>query len=477
MEAAADNQTAPEAANLSLRAMKWALGSVGVTGALYATGYIIEYAHQSLLGVVITKPLTIDYLLLGGTFFLDVWRDLIRLLRDILTDLPRRLWDHPLLTAAVLGGSLLLVVSARFLARRPRLLSRLHPFRRVRWWLGVLTVIILSVVEMFWLDWPLLPIDNLLIETATLDRHFNVRPELKPPVQHIWQLIVCSRITNDTEAKCGPRPDDYRRQLRDAFLLNFVLTLFLSLVGGLLAVKHNPNHRRPPALPFRVLRIVFRAILLLTLIHNIVALPYTYGKTIHSTDVREAILEYETGGDLDGLILAQDNRTITIFDTTHQQLLELSRTQVRHLRFLGTRTVPRIAFDRHTPDLSSRTRGYILQDTKGDLTVFDRDRRLMLQLPRSSMERLHSCGYAELREVRLAYETRKEEYRKAHAYILAENERSLILFEKSERQVWELPRERVRLAKVERLGDVLESHISFSYQRTPARSPGRAQGP
>ena len=60
---------------------------------------------------------------------------------------------------------------------------------------------------------------------------------------------------------------------------------------------------------------------------------------------------------------------------------------------------------------------------------------------------------------------------KVHGYIFSESERGTTLFHKNERQIWEIPRSRIKLTKVEGLGDVLSFHILQSYQTKGLTAP------
>ena len=330
----------------------------------YAIGFIIESAHQSLLGIPIEPGTGMVYLMTTGQFALDVSVLVLRWVADLFGRLSL-LWS----LTAVLGSGIALT-----------LLNRSHLLRNVRSsaadaWLQArakhrhvfnltrhpsiirasLMVIAFAVVAAYAL--PLVPLEDFLFR-ASFDAADGVKSGRAPwligeRAHRVYWDLVCSR--NASHSNCAQNERiRYKRRLENRLVIHFLFTAIVTLAGMCFLGRSRVGS---PVTEATTNRSLWDGVVAVALVLTGLTVPYAYGKMIKSTELPEVVVDCDKRANCPGIPV------------------------------------------------------------------------------------------------------RGNEGNELHAFILSQREKSVILWDKHLHYVWELPRENVRVTKIERLSDVLESRI------------------
>jgi hypothetical protein len=418
-----DGQPDGEGRSFFPRATTWLVTSIGLTGALYAVGYVIEASYQEFLGILTAPSGTLDYLLAAGEFALTVVRAFV----DLLLNLPRLGREQltftlvVILLAAVGLAVIAWLVFGGHARRAWHGASARHahywPSRRL-WLAASFVVMILSGFEMWWLAWPTLPIENVLVAKDLLRDRFGAdlfrppwvkspenapTPVVRARTLQIWKDIVCSRLESAPPGVCG------RRLFLESIFLTGVLTwLTVNLVlipGNRRGLAHSVSWDGGTGLA---------ALLLLgSMLVNVGSLLQAYSRIARPTEAREIVAQYQTGG--------------VIIRGTFQD---------------GPDSVVRL--------------------------VNRDDENRLWEIPRAQVRAIRRW---EDREGSVAYDPGGNIYDFVHGWLIADSDKRMTLFEKDLRLIWEIPRDKVRTLMVEQVSDVLNDHFRTSYQQTYPSEP------
>jgi len=404
---------------------------------LYSAGYIIEFAHHSLLGVIILDPTKTSYLWSGSNFFINT----IQMAGQHLISMPLGEWS------VVVGWSVVVaaVALAGWLAVRRFSSRRAMQTEVVRWryYSLVVAVLIVLLFKLWWFELPAAHIDGVI------GRSFS--PRIPPPanflfksqVDRFWESLVCARISAANLDECGDSAKA-TENLRGSYLLNALAAVVLLLLSVSLyrsaASRARGTERRSRAG-------VWLAVVVPML--GIVGTLFFYGRLIRNLDPsREVIVDYSSSGQLEGLLLDDSlgDERLRVLDEDTLEIWTVPLPAVAGLRHRGHRDVWRVRREDE-----SEFEGIEVAGWDG----------FMLELETLQKRRVRRSdtieASRELKEVMVDYRgTRHDEY---HGYVLAETDGFIYLFEKESGEIWELDRDHIRLMKVERLSDALDFHV------------------
>jgi hypothetical protein len=253
------------------------LAWLGAAGAIYTVGFIIEAAHQSLLGIALPADTT-GYIVEAGRLGLDILG---------LTLSPLFLWVP---VVAWLAGAGIVVVLAMKRIRRVQD-AILTP--ALVYTLGWLVVLVVSVVVTVAYGLPFVRIDNLLFRSLAKDFDKQGRLDVNSisfgwtgPIERrtvgIYQDLVCAQ---DASACGGAKVNTatYQERINKRFFWQVVLTGWVVLAGTL-HLGHRPNAPGQVATFTETVAICSMAVAVLMV-------PYVYGKTFRSRAVEEVIVD------------------------------------------------------------------------------------------------------------------------------------------------------------------------------------------
>lgn len=308
------------------------LTSTVATGIVYGTGYLVESGYERLLGAELHADVDRLYVLIAGKYFVAV-----------LTQVLQWIGDNP--GAFFLFASLsILFLAAYVLARRlsgwsfSLLAPKAHNYSIVSNVIALL-VLVAALCEMLYFDWP-----AIIINQGMLDPEISVQ-QLDAPygksflhdlVHDKWTSLVCARVRSlDT---CGKSREFYQNALRSNYLANLFVTSMVVWLGisvytarSRWLATHTAESRS--SIGARVLGgMVIGAIII-----DLILLPFVYGKSLHSTTVKEAKIylnypdietEKRNIREIHGFILADGPSGLTIFEKESYMLWQIPWSEV-----------------------------------------------------------------------------------------------------------------------------------------------------
>lgn len=305
-DAAKDTEARPRPASGSDGSWKWVTASIGVPAVLYAIGYVADYGQQDLLGVPLTTAAPTAYLLSAGRMFLD-----------LMTALQNQwipLAVLALVICAIAAG--LGAVAGAFLRRlgNPRVVLT----GGVWWGTVAASFIVLHLLVTAEFVRPALVLRNVLYRVSRVE-------DLSPQMQD----VICMRVI---VPGCSRAQASHQR----AVDLRFTAHVFLVIILGTASVSLATGRlRRADAGRRRSSSVVLAfggALLVLTVV-NALAVPYTYGKTVRSTPVKEVIVVYEDPeGDMTyphGLMLSETADEISFFHKERRLIFQVPRKAIK----------------------------------------------------------------------------------------------------------------------------------------------------
>jgi hypothetical protein len=292
--------------------MEWLISSVGIAGIFVASGYIVQSAQESLLGIDLGTHASVgDYSLLGARFFVDVFTVVYRRLAT-------RIW--PLLVLAAAGA-----FAAYILAKVRSKASRTGET-------VLLGLLALSLgVKWVYFDLPPGQIQDVLSTRVELQRAFRGSRVVAGRAEEAWEHFFCSRAATDVFGRqCGEEPEWHEAVLENTFLINVALT---TLLATLTIVTLRSAADAPERVPSAAL--LTRAAALAMLFVGLVALPYTYGKVIRSTRFSSVNIEFDVPSNTAAseryraaLLLSKTADDVTFWDKADDRVWEVPRAKV-----------------------------------------------------------------------------------------------------------------------------------------------------
>lgn len=391
--------------------------TLGLTGALYALGYVVEKATEDYLGVATSSGATSDYLQASGEFLFVTVTEGIRVLLD------GEVFPGWTIAIVTLGALMLLgalVIWARVRRRTDSAAgTTFRPRLRVGLWVGA--CLVLTVTAVFWtlrFAAPTFYVGNLLSRSSTL----TASPPFeglrgRAGAERFWHSVVCSRVTPATEPQCGDRGvesasggrseirDDTAKRVHVARLRRHFL---VHAAGSLVVFVAAFWLLSCSALWTRSFDLGVVAVVLVTaVLIDLGTVPYVYAKTVRSTQ---------------------------------RKLIRIHR---------------------------------IVDNTITGDVVEDRENHLLVRVDgpyykggtwRVSKSRIHAVYRVKpnLAAVTVQYEG-EGRIEENHGWLIAESERTITILDSADHFVWEVPRVKTSLIAVEGLSDVLEHRLKFNY--------------
>lgn len=461
------------AASSPLPALKWLVGSLGLTGAFYASGFVIEKSYQKLLGVEIIDPANAIYLRSASDFWLAVANTSLSFadeLADRFRSPATRHWARllkqqshsaPSATAAVgLGGLVLLLVLGALALRHPRVRGwprLLVAKASLKRWLSTvavprlvlqrsLTAIVLglAVASIGYFDLPALHMSKFLLKGSESYLHSRNHSLLRDHIYAFERTFWCA---HGARQEClGETPDATQSMLDSEFLLHFVVTSALILVCIRLSARGAGM----------ALQLTLGAtVLILTF-----AVLAFYGVTERSfAESKQVIVHYQKEDWLEGTLLGRDAKRLLLLPKNEAKPVEVPADKPGLIRIVG-----------QVPVLSAKD---IHGNTVNAVKVGEKDEVvtgfcLPLNRQCSFFARDWQAGrqVAELNSVEIEYSGQITS-RLLHGYVVADTDSCLYLFDQSSHEIWELSRSRVTLVEVEGLADVFQGAPRASAKVAP----------
>jgi len=319
--------------------LQWVLRPVGILGVFYGCGFIIESAHQSLLGIS-QEHAPSAYLMCAGTFLLDV----VVMLLKVIDDTPR--WVAMVVLAGLAAGFAVTAISRpmlrglrRHLTALPRRATDLCVRTNRRRRRAAVTLGGLVVLKLIYFDAPLIGFENLLFERVPTENHFlGYGGLIEDRAEAIWHDLVCAHTD-----KCDPGRDrdDYVRANRYRFLANVAVTIALVLAGAVLT-RHPLARAARAAADGAEINL---AIIATPLIIALLSVPYVYGKTLRSTHYRRTTVVQANDDELYGYLLSDGDWSVQLF-VTHRmvhgeptdepaQIWQIPRAQIKAITLVS----------------------------------------------------------------------------------------------------------------------------------------------
>jgi len=294
-------------------AIRWLVGSAGLTGVLVLIGYISQTAYYSFLGVTMPAVTVTACIAQAGNLVVDLIGILF-------------LWvnDHPLYTVLILVGAAVLLSAQR--------LKGLGRTTGGRWRVRVpsfspsgaaVLLVLVALVKTIGFDLPVLAMNDLLHQrvirfdavfpgsaridhqqpgesavTTFLRAHFSPVRLITWREQQTWLDTLCARAPEVDPTGCVPADSKGRSwqeawswHTQNAFLFNFALmAIVLALASWFFSRAPDTGERY----------VALRWVIILLVAINLVALPSVYARTIRGTTFRNAELMIQnpaaTGG-------------------------------------------------------------------------------------------------------------------------------------------------------------------------------------
>ena len=326
--------TEPSESGITLRKV---LQPITLVGGLYACGFIIETAHEDLLGVSLdVSPLA--YLVTAGTFLLD----LVRFLASWLYTMSLWLCLVGLIAVSVAVASKIFRMrhqdahntstpqsnpDSRKLGSRARLLNAVQRRHGLAAWITS----VLLVAKVIYFDAPVFAFSNLLFQ----ELHPN-QPSIKLDLgnvfqEHtnaIWNDLLCTRVD------CGTHDMEFHvRSNRNRFLLDLLVTAVL----GISMVALFADDRTGKSWALRLTNDLTMLVVVATFFVALSLVPYCYGKMLYPTEVTFAQLEMVSNRDkeitLEGYLLSENSDTLKLFMPSDEwKVHEFRKAQIQAVK-------------------------------------------------------------------------------------------------------------------------------------------------
>jgi hypothetical protein len=262
------------------------------------------------------------------------------------------LWRHALLSLILLVTIILAAVA--FARTRRKIRNRRHA-----WSISVAIVLVAFAINAWWADLPIMQIRDLLSSPPLCEN----AAERFPREHDTWERLLCSRAVESpslatqlrehhVDCAAALQPMSYAWKgvggqsrfllthswftLEQQFTTNLFTTAFLSYLALVLYTSAAAAQLRAAS------GATLRGILLVVTMINILAIPYVYGKVIHSTRFPKGRVIYKT---IDAraqppsaekstphnalaLIISADAKFATIYDTDWKKFVQLDRSDV-----------------------------------------------------------------------------------------------------------------------------------------------------
>jgi hypothetical protein len=456
-----DGAPGPPVPTSPLPALKWLVGSLGLTGAFYASGFVIEKSYQKLLGVEIIDPANAIYLRSASDFWLavantslsfaDEFADRFRspsakhLATMLLTPQPHA----SLSTPAVVGFfllALLAILGALALRRHPRVRARLHAAkpqlnRALRGFAApsaalrrsLITIVLgLAVISIGYFDLPALHMSKFLLKGSELHLHARNHSLLRDHIYAFERTFWCAHLA---QPGCPQTQDTIQSKLDSEFLLHFVITSAL-----ILACLRISARGAGMALNFTLGTVV--------LIMAIGLLAF-YGVTERSfAESKKVVVHYQKEDWLEGILLSSDDKQLWLLPKNETRPIEVPAAKPGLIKIVGQ--VPVIE--------AQDTR----RETVRAVKVTEKDKIVTgfcLQSNRQCSfladDWIKGRQVAELDSVEIEYSGQITS-RLLHGFVVADTDACLYLFDQFTHEIWELSKSRVTLVEVEGLADVFQ---------------------
>jgi hypothetical protein len=240
--------------------LHWIVASLGLSGLFAASGYIVRFSEENLLGVTLTTDsLATSNALEGARFLVDICIFIIQ---------------HPWYVA----GSVAAVAAAAGL-RRLAFVAPRHP--RVRSFVATVLLLVAATANLSLMIVPALDPKNLLFDRTPLqakDTTIQLPSALQDRANAFRKAIVCSRVECDA---LTPSEGVYRSQLDSWFGIYVFVTLALLVIGASLL----STWRFPSGQPWYL--DAGKGLLALALVLNVLAVPVLYGRTLLKPELKE----------------------------------------------------------------------------------------------------------------------------------------------------------------------------------------------
>lgn len=367
-----------------LQAIRALGAAVGLSGTLYVLGFLTEVGREAFLGVSTPGLVPLHYMLFGARFLSEV----LQFGAEILYR-----YRHWIILGFVVGIGMAIVIA------RKRLRLRLGQFPQGAWLVIALLLVGLGFVKALILDLPIMRVDKVLLGPIRLETPRGDLGYGKPVAPlSLRKDLVCSRVGPTVEKTCQD-PFLHLWQLRKRF--GVVL-----LLGGAALALWRLADARSAAVGQRQwsIRLLFVALILVALL-NFWSLPQVYSRTLHSTEMPIALVQYEEPNidPVRGILESEtENRLVlrlgsyALKDTEAAKLQnrkEIPRTQVQEMQWMVLPTGEKTAEVRLTPR-SAKIEAYILGESESMITVLDRftDEGQVLHIPRSKIASVRVLG-------------------------------------------------------------------------------------
>ncbi len=340
--------------------LRWVVTTVGLSGILATTGYIVHFSQEDLLGISLdTRSSTASFVLDGARFFTDLGVFFLSAAPDLII--------------AIIVIAVLLAVAAaikRFTPQRIQTRIRKHFPSLIYPILLLLAVIAASA----WYDLPTMYIQNVLFRPVEVSSDIGLSQNLPAPLKNrvvdLRNAVICSRANIQG---CSGNTISNKRDLERWFSLSLVISVFLLVLGlRALTARHSDSaeksgHLIPVLSPLGLF-------LSLALLLNVFGIPFIYAKTIKPTRF------------MDAEIVFKKSEGAKQVDLPATKPLEPSANQGQTVNSTDT-----AENDPLTIDLSL-THWYILSEDTDRLTLYNQDRTQIWSIPKADLKIIEVVG-------------------------------------------------------------------------------------
>jgi len=299
-----------------IRYLEIIISAVGLSGILYAVGFLSERAHLRMLGLMDLPTANQKYLETGGYFFMKSITSLSAVFIIIL-DFVMNNWLLLLPLFIVISVLLIVLNKSRF--KKTWILNFYKKREDLYTFFSIIIIYILIFILIFRVSFPLFiaapSISRLPFEDSLYSR------DVTPLTSELINFIIHTEERNLLE---------YYVQLESLFLLLIVLVLFIRKFGSKLS--HLQKY-------YRITRFLYYFLLLNVLIHGIF-LPLNFGVLLSSNKYPEVIVSFSSNNNSEQfLFLGKDSQSVGLYSTEKNEFVIFQEINISKIVFIGESSI------------------------------------------------------------------------------------------------------------------------------------------
>jgi hypothetical protein len=467
------NESAGSATSSSslFAAMKWLGGGLGLTGAFYACGFVIETTYQALLGVEIIDPANRIYLRSAANFWLSISNTLLALPNSAAAlsgasgvqgaaGLAPRVPSSKMAMAGKAMAVLLLLGLLAIAAIMLRRYLKAHPAggapRTYPKSLLTLVVFGLSILSIAYFDVPLGHMTKILVRATEPHSHAHARNQslLKGHIDNFEHLFWCAHRHGGSD-DCSPADSQEaaRTRLDLQFLLHFVVTS--GIVLACLSLS-----RRGTGI---ALNLVLGAdVLILS-----VGLLAFYAVAERSfEESKKVVVFYQKEDWLNGFLLDENDKKLTLLPASEPVPIEIPAAKAGAIKIVEQVPVLEVP---NRDRKGVMVKAFRIDDDpeSGIVTAFDLESRSVFKEASSDWS---GKEVGKVKNVAVEY-SGPITSQPLYGFALVETDAHLYLYETTSLEIWELVKARITLVEVEEMSDVLQYAPSAGATATSPAPP------